>query len=389
MSIVIPCLNEVETIGACVEQARRALDEAGVRGEVVVADNGSTDDSIALSVAAGARVVSVPHRGYGSALQGGINAAQGTYILMGDADGSYDFNQLTDFLVPLRQGYDLVMGNRFRGGIKPGAMPWLHRWIGNPGLTRLGELLFGTDVGDFHCGLRAFSKAAYARMAPSTPGMEFASELVIRASLQGMAITEVPATLSKDGRSRKPHLRTWRDGWRHLRFMLLYSPRWLFLVPGLALLMLGSAISLWLLPGQRNLGRIGLDIHTLLLASSVALVGYQLVWFAACSKIFAVNTGLHPPSKGLNRLFRYVRLETGLLLGGGSVAIAMLMMGIAFREWEARSFAGLDPRLTMRVMIPAVFLLVAGMQTIFSSFFFAIVGMIRPPDHGASPQSAN
>ncbi len=289
LSVVMPCLDEHETVGICVKKALKSIELLGIDGEVVVADNGSTDGSVELAAAAGARVVPVLAKGYGNALIGGINAARGQFIIMGDADDSYDFTDLTPFLEMLRAGYELVMGNRFLGGIKPGAMPFLHRYLGNPVLSGIGRLFFHIPVGDFHCGLRGFTKAAYERMDLHSTGMEFASEMVLKASLLELRITEVPTILSPDGRSRPPDLRTWRDGWRHLRFMLLYSPRWLFLYPGFILIALGFLGMLWLWPGPRQVYGVSFDIHTFLYAAMAVLIGFQAVSFAMFSKIFAIQ----------------------------------------------------------------------------------------------------
>ncbi|MBV9269186.1 MAG: glycosyltransferase family 2 protein, partial [Acidobacteriaceae bacterium] len=280
VSIVLPCLNEAETLEACVRQALAAIEASGVAGEVVVADNGSSDGSQGIAIRSGARVVDVPVRGYGAALMAGIEAARGQYVLMADADGSYNFSHLPRFIHALRNGADLVMGNRFRGGIEPGAMPFLHRYLGNPVLSFLGRLFFRAPVGDFHCGIRAFDRTAIRRLHLTTTGMEFASEMVVKASLEGLRIAEVPTTLTPDGRSRPPHLRTWRDGWRHLRFLLLYSPRWLFLYPGILLMLLGIAIAAWLIPGERTVGHVTFGIDTLAYALGCILVGFHACVFA-------------------------------------------------------------------------------------------------------------
>src|SRR6185503_16780874 len=279
LSVLMPCLNEAETLATCIKKAQKALDDLQVNGEVVIADNGSTDGSPEIAASLGARVIHVAQKGYGSALLGGIKAARGKYIIMGDADDSYDFTNLGPFLEKLRAGYDLVMGNRFKGGIAPNAMPPLHKYLGNPVLTGIGRLFFRSPCGDFHCGLRGFSKAAIQRLDLRTTGMEFASETVVKASLHRLRITEVPTTLSVDGRNRRPHLHTWRDGWRHLRFLLLYSPRWLFLYPGASLFLSGVAGMMWLLPAPRHVGMVGLDIHTLFYASLAVVVGFQLMMF--------------------------------------------------------------------------------------------------------------
>ena len=379
VSIVMPCLNEAETVASCIQTAQRALAAAGLRGEVIVADNGSTDGSMAIARELGARVVEVQKRGYGNALIGGIEAAGGEYVVMGDADASYDFGAIGPFLERLRAGDDLVVGNRFAGGIEDGAMPWSHRWIGNPVLTHIGRIFFHAPVGDMHCGLRAFRKDAYLRMQLRATGMEFASEMVIKASLKRMRISEVPVALRPDGRSRPPHLRTWRDGWRHLRFMLLFSPRWLFLYPGLALFATGVVLAGLLIPGPIRVGSVRLDIHTLLVAGFLALMGYQLVVFAVFTKVFAIREGFHPPHPTLQRLFRYVTLEVGLAAGavmalGGAAALV-----VAVVSWQSAGFGNLDPSLTMREVIPAVVLLALGTQTVFASFFLSILGIDSEP----------
>jgi glycosyltransferase involved in cell wall biosynthesis len=305
LSIVMPCLNEAETLATCIGKARDYLERQQIAGEVLIADNGSSDGSQEIATNSGARVVPIPERGYGSALRGGIAAAKGQYIIMGDADDSYDFTNLSPFLEKLRQGYDLVMGNRFQGGIKPGAMPVLHKYLGNPVLTWLGRLFFGSPCGDFHCGLRGFSKQAIKQLNLRTTGMEFASEMVVKASLYGLKITEVPTTLSPDGRSRPPHLKTWRDGWRHLRFLLMYSPRWLFLYPGLALMFLGFVATIWFMTQPK--------VHTLLYSATALIIGFQIVSFAVFTKAFAISEGLLPEDRKLKRFLRYINLEVGLM----------------------------------------------------------------------------
>src|SRR4026208_1307831 len=307
LSILMPCLNEAETLATCIKKAQKALDDLNVHGEVVIADNGSTDGSPEIAAVLGARVIHVAEKGYGSALLGGIEAARGKYFIMGDADDSYDFTNLGPFLEKLRDGYDLVMGNRFKGGIAPPAMPPLHKYLGNPVLTGIGRLFFRSPCGDFHCGLRGFSKAAIQRLDLRTTGMEFARETVVKASLHGLRITEVPTTLSVDGRQRPPHLRSWRDGWRHLRFLLLYSPRWLFLYPGLLLMLLGAAVSGWLLVGPRVIDGITLDVHTFLYAAMAVIIGYQTVIFAIFTKVFAITEGLLPENPRLTMLFRHIK----------------------------------------------------------------------------------
>jgi glycosyltransferase involved in cell wall biosynthesis len=377
LSIVMPCLNERETVGTCVRKALSSLHEAGIDGEVVVSDNGSTDGSVKIAESAGARVIRVDDKGYGSALKGGILAARGTYILMADSDDSYEFGHAMRFLEHLRAGSDLVMGNRFRGGIAKNAMPPLHRYLGNPALTRIGQLLFQSPCEDFHCGMRAFRKDSYLRMDIRSTGMEFASEMVVKASLLRMRVTEVPTTLIPDGRGRAPHLRTWRDGWRHLRFLLMYSPRWLFLNPGAYMILLGLAGCAWLLPGPRVFHGIGFDVHTLLYAFVSVLLGFQLVSFALFTKMFAISEGLLPEDPRLDRVFRYVTLETGLAVGGLLIALGIVGSIFAVSGWAKGSFGALDPVHMLRIVMPAVFSLTLGVQIVCSSFFLSILGLRR------------
>src|SRR5271156_3478226 len=312
LSVVMPCLNERETVGVCVRKAMGALKDAGIPGEVIVADNGSTDGSVEVAQAEGARVVNIEQKGYGSALKGGILAARGKYVLMADSHDSYDFSHAPRFVQQLRTGSDLVMGNRFQGGISDKAMPFLHRYLGNPVLSGIGRLFFGSPCGDFHCGMRGFRRDSFLQMDIRSTGMEFASEMVVKATLLGMHVSEVPTTLNPDGRNRPPHLRTWRDGWRHLRFLLMYSPRWLFLYPGIALMAVGAGLGLWLLPAPRTVGNVTFDVHTLLYASAFVLLGFQAIAFAGFTKIFAISEGLLPPDAALDKLFRYITLELGV-----------------------------------------------------------------------------
>lgn len=373
LTVVMPCLNEARTIAGCVREALAALAASRITGEVVVADNGSTDGSRALATAAGARVVPIVTKGYGIALRGGIAAARGRYILMGDADGSYDFSHLARFVERLRQGADLVMGNRFLGGIQPGAMPWKNRRIGNPVLSFIGRLFFRTGIGDFHCGLRAFSVAAYRRMDLRTTGMELASEMVIKSVLFGLRVEEVPTILRKDGRDRPPHLRPWRDGWRHLRFMLLFSPRWLFWYPGIILMTLGLILGAVLLQGPLPLGRVTLDVHTLLFAAVAVLIGFQAVSFAALSKFFAIRAGLRRPETGFDDWFRHVTLESGLILGGVLVLAGLALSIGAVGIWGGRDFGQLQPGQTLRWVIPGALCLVLGCQMILTSCFLGVL----------------
>ena len=379
VSVVMPCLNEAETLERCIVKARRFLDSRDIPGEIVVADNGSTDGSLEIAKRLGARIVRVEERGYGSALRHGIEAARGEFIVMGDADDSYDFAALELFIAKLDSGYDLVMGNRFRGGIRPNAMPWLHRWVGNPVLTAIGRTFFGSQVGDFHCGLRAFRKSAYNSMGLQCAGMEFASEMVIQSTLKGLKVCEVPTILHPDGRSRPPHLRTWRDGWRHLRFMLLFSPRWLFLVPSVALLLVGGTASAVLIGGQVRLAGTVFDIHTLLVTGSMCLIGYQLLVFGLFTKEFAIREGYHPPPKHRSWLVEHASLEVGVALGALITLAGLALIAAAVWSWRSTAFGDLDPVVTMRQVIPGAFLLMAGVQTVFSSFFLSILGIRKKP----------
>ena len=377
ISIVLPCLNERETVGVCVEKAIASLRAAGLKGEVIVADNGSTDGSIELAKSAGARVVHVGQRGYGNALRGGIEAVRGEYVLMADSDDSYDFAHIPRFVEQLRNGSDLVMGNRFRGGIAEGAMPFLHRYLGNPVLTAIGRLFFHSPCRDFHCGIRAFRKQSYERMDIRSTGMEFASEMVVKASLLGMRVAEVPTTLSPDGRSQPPHLRTWHDGWRHLRFLLMYSPRWLFLYPGITSILAGLTVCLWLLPGPGRIRNIVFDVHTLAYGFGSILVGFQLLAFAVFTKVFAITEGLLPDDPRLDHLFRYIKLETGLVVGAVFVALGFAGSLLAVSGWARTGFGPITSENVLRLVLFSVFALTLGPQVIFSSFFLSILGLRR------------
>ena len=375
VSVVMPCLNEAETLATCIRKAQSMLTTHGVRGEVIVADNGSTDGSREIAEQEGARLIDVTSKGYGSALRGGILAARGRFVIMADADDSYDFAGSFPIVAKLREGYDLVMGNRFLGGIAPGAMPPLHRYLGNPVLTAIGRLFFRSPVRDFHCGLRGFTKAAFERMELRTTGMEFASEMVVKATLLGMRVTEVPVTLAQDGRSRSPHLRTWRDGWRHLRFLLLYSPRWLFLYPGLLLMLIGTVSGLWLLPGPRIVGGVGFDVQTLLYSGVAVLLGFQAVVFAVFTKVYAISSGLLPGDRRVERALQVITLEAGLVIGAILVAFGLAGSLYAVGVWGETRFSALDPSMTMRIIVPSVVALTLGAQTILSSFFLSVLGL--------------
>jgi glycosyltransferase involved in cell wall biosynthesis len=373
LTILMPCLNEAETLAACIDNALGFLNKQGISGEVLIADNGSTDGSQELARRQGARVVDVPVRGYGSALYHGTQAARGKYVIMGDSDGSYDLANLMPFVDKLRSGHELVMGNRFQGGIKPGAMPWKNRWIGNPLLSGIGRLFFHCPVGDFHCGLRGYSRQAFEKMDLRTTGMEFASEMVIKATLQKMRLAEVPTTLSPHGRSRPPNLRPWRDGWRHLRFMLLFSPRWLFLYPGFLAMVVGLVVILWLLPGQRSLGRLKLDVHTMLFAAFTVILGFQAVMFAVFGRMLATTNGFLPSNPWTKRLGQATTLEWGLIVGCFLVVLGFAASLAAVVHWERQSFGPLDPLQVMRIIIPAGLAICLGFQTVLASFFLGVL----------------
>jgi len=380
ITILMPCLNEAETLGACIEKAQHSLKQSRLSGEVLVADNGSTDGSVAIALRSGARVVHVEERGYGSALRNGIDAARGKWIVMGDADDSYDFANIDAFVEKLGQGFELVMGCRMPSGggkIMGGAMPWKHRWLGNPVLSWIGRLFFRCPVHDFHCGLRALSKDAYNQMDLRTTGMEFASEMVIKAALKQMKVSEVPITLHKDGRSRPPHLRSWRDGWRHLRFMLLFSPTWLFLIPGLLLLLLGTVVGLRLAAGPIYVGRIGFDTNTLLLCAMSVILGVQICLFAIFTRVFAMTVGLLPVSDRATTLFRLLTLERGLLLSLLVLLVGILLLFEAMLYWKQAEFGPISYPASLRKVVPAVTTISLGVQGVFSSFFLSILGLSR------------
>jgi glycosyltransferase involved in cell wall biosynthesis len=377
LTVVLPCLNEAETLAICIDKAKAVLEDHNVTSEVIVADNGSTDGSRQIAHAHGARVIYVQARGYGAALNAGIRAAHGRYIVIADADDSYEFAHLPRFLAELRSGAELVLGNRFRGGIEPGAMPFLHRYLGNPVLSFLGRLLFHSPVHDAHCGMRAFSREAYHRLNLRTTGMEFASEMIVKASLYGQCIAEVPTTLRKDGRSRPPHLRTWQDGWRHLRFLLMYSPRWLFLVPGLLLMLAGTILMLWLLPSERPFGHLNLGIDTLAYAVASVLIGFQLAFFGIAAKVFATTEGLLPKDPNFEKWFRYITLEAGLLVGTLLFLTGLAIAIVSGLTWYHTGYGPLSPTAMMRRTLPAVLCLTLGTEICFFSFFLSLLGLSR------------
>jgi hypothetical protein len=375
LSIVMPCLNEVKTVGVCVDKALSALRAMQVCGEVVVADNGSTDGSQEIARAHGARVITVDRRGYGSALQAGIAASRGKYIIMGDADDSYDFTRLEGFLEKLRSGDDLVMGNRFRGGIRQGAMPWLHRYVGNPVLTGILNLFFHSPIGDAHCGLRGFRKESYQRLGLTTPGMEFASEMVVKACLQKQKMSEVPIVLHPDGRDRPPHLRSFRDGWRHLRFLLLLCPFWLYMVPAALLMGGGLTLMAWLTPGPRHLGHVVIDIHSMLFGSLAVMIGYQVLWLWAFAKIYGWTSGILTSDTFSQRVFDRLNLERGLIFGAVLFLTGTVLNIWLVCQWLGKDLGPLDVRTTMRVALWGFTTMFLGVQTIFGSFFLSMLGM--------------
>jgi glycosyltransferase involved in cell wall biosynthesis len=375
VTVVMPCLNEALTVGKCVAKAVSTLQRLGVAGEVIVSDNGSTDGSQELARANGARVVHATRRGYGAALQAGIAAAKGRFIIMGDSDDSYDFTAVAPFIEKLRAGDDLVMGNRFKGGIRPGAMPWHHKYIGNPILTAILNLFFRTPIHDAHCGLRAFRKEAYERLDLRTLGMEFASEMVVKAALHKQKMSEVPTVLYPDGRDRPPHLRSFRDGWRHLRFLLLMCPLWLYFIPAGLLLGGGLGLMAWLTPGQQSIGGVGLDLHTMLLGMLCVFLGYQMLWLGAYAKVHGWTSGMLPADTFSVRIFDLVNLERGLIAGG-----ALLLTGLGLCTWLLGAWwdvdlGPLDLRVTMRYALWGFTTMVLGVQTIFGSFFLSMLGM--------------
>ena len=373
LSVVLPCLNEERTVGQCVKQALGFIKSSRVSGEVIVADNGSSDCSQEVAVQSGARVVCVEEKGYGSAVRGGIEAALGTYVIMADADESYDLDHLMPFLEKLRAGYDLVMGNRFKGGIAPGAMPWHHRYIGNPVLSFIGRLFFHSPANDFHCGLRGFSKGAAEKMKLQTTGMEFASEIVIKASLLGMKVCEIPTPLFPDGRDRPPHLRSFRDGWRHLRFLLIYSPTWLFLYPGLLLTLVGGFLSLLLFFGRVNIGFRYIDFHTFIAAGSLMYIGLNTLGFATITRVYGFQTGLIPRKPRFFRLFKYINLEKGLLAGFALIVLGLGLMAHALQLSSNFAQIGFDN--SVRLVFGGSLALVSGVQVIWTSFVLSMLGL--------------
>lgn len=378
LSIVMPCLNEAKTLPQCISKAMAYLESANIVGEVVIADNGSTDDSVAVAESLGARVLPVSERGYGAALRAGISFARGEFVIMGDADDSYDFSSLDEFVSELRSGTQLVMGNRFKGGIEKGAMPFLHRYLGNPVLSFVGRLFFPSNIGDFHCGLRGFHRQAILDLGLKSSGMEFASEMVVKASLVELSMIEVPIVLHPDGRNRAPHLNTWRDGWRHLRFLLIFSPRWMFFYPGLLAFVVGLLLSVVLVETPIDMGVAILDIHTLLYSAGLTIVGLQMMFFAVLVQLIGKGFGNLPARDQPSRLLGVFTLERGLVLGVALIFVGLVWTGSAVMEWREVNFSELEPKVAMRQTIPAVLLVILGAQTALHSFVLSAVQMFQP-----------
>ncbi len=387
LTILMPCLNEAETLATCIRKARGYLEASGVSGEVVIADNGSTDGSQAIAESLGAVVVPVAQRGYGAALIAGITAARGRFVIMGDSDDSYDFSRLDAFVNRLRDGADLVMGNRFKGGIAKGAMPPLHRYLGNPVLSTIGRVLYRTPVGDFHCGLRGFSRASILKLGLTSPGMEFASEMVMKASLAGLNIAEVPTTLSPDGRSRPPHLRSWRDGWRHLKLLLTFAPFSIFLYPGLALLALGGALFLPLLFAPVTLGGVTLDTGTLIFAATFIMTGFQLVWFHALARLFAVRMNLLPTSPKFERLQSKLSVDSACQVGAVFLLMALVATIASVGLWASRGFGALDAGTITRTASLVAVLAALGVQSVTNGFLWGLLSQKAPAVAG-EPEAA-
>lgn len=374
LSIVMPCLNESETLEICICEAKEAIAESDLLGEIVIADNGSTDGSQQIATELGARVINVKEKGYGNALRGGILASRGLFVVMADSDASYDFGHAPRLVEKLREGYDLVMGNRFLGGIQPGAMPWKHRYIGNPILSGIGRLLFNCPAGDFHCGLRGFRRSSFEQMDLNTSGMEFASEMLIKATLKGMRVVEIPTVLRPDGRSRRPHLRSWRDGWRHLRFMLMFSPRWLFMIPGGAMMTCGLLAMVAIAKaGSVRFAGVGLNINTCMASAMFVILGTQLVFAGAFARQLGTTFGALPPSRAMESLKRRMNLEVGVVAGLLMTMLGTGLLASAWFVWRDTGYGQLDAQLTVRRVIPAVTLIILGVQTVFWSFFMNLI----------------
>lgn len=374
LTILMPCLNEEETIEICIKKARKFLDENQIDGEVLIADTGSTDNSVKIAESCGARIVHIEEKGYGSALRGGSKEARGKYVIMGDADDSYDFLHLMPFVEKLREGYDLVMGNRFKGGIEKGAMPFLHKYIGNPVLSTIGRILYSSEIKDFHCGLRGYNRDRMNALNLITTGMEYASEMVVMAELNHLKITEIPTTLKKDGRSGKSHLRSFRDGWRHLTFLLMYSPNSLFLVPGLTFVIIGLILSVVLLFGDFYIGDVSFGIHTLLYACASIIIGVNIIFLDIYTKVYAYNTKFIPSNKVIEKISKY-NMNKGIGIGFLLCFLGIIISIFGVLIWKKNSFGQLDPTRIMRLLIPAVTIIILGIQILFASFFVGILNI--------------
>lgn len=378
LSIVMPCLNEAETLEICIQKCQKFIKENNLSAEVIIADNGSTDGSQEIAARYGARVIPVPIRGYGAALIGGIEAAKGKYVAMGDADDSYDFGSLMPFIEKLRNGAELCMGNRFKGGIEPGAMPPLHKYLGNPVLSFLGRIFYNLPIGDFHCGLRAFNRQSILGLNLNTTGMEFASEMVVKAGLNHLRMEEAPTTLKKDGRSRPPHLRSWRDGWRHLKFLLTFAPKWLYLFPGILLFVLGAMGLVWLLPGDGAIGQIRLGVHTLLFSSAFIIMATQILSFAFLARLFGVREEFWRETPTLKAIREFFTVERGCIIGGLSILTGIILAIVAVMDWAKLSYGPLETEKMMRLAIPAVLFSCLGLQSIFTAFFAGLLTQPKP-----------
>ncbi|MCH8904220.1 MAG: glycosyltransferase family 2 protein [Bacteroidetes bacterium] len=378
LSIIMPCLNEAETLEVCIKKAKKNLIENNIAGEVVIGDNGSTDGSIEIALRNGAQLVHIKEKGYGAAIMGAIEASKGEFIIMGDADDSYDFSNLMPFVLKFREGHDFVMGNRFKGGIAKGAMPFLHRYLGNPVLSFIGRLFFQIKISDFHCGLRGFRKESIQKLELRTTGMEFASEMVVKSSIFKLKMTEVPTTLAKDGRSRSPHLRTWRDGWRHLKFLLMYSPKWLFFYPGLLLFIISTLLFGLISMNPIHARQLTFDVHTLTYCGAGIILSYQLLSFSFLSRIYAVNQGLIPVRKKFLNMFKFFDLEKGLIAGLFIFLAGFLLSLNFFLSWKQEDYGHItDLSASFRVLIPSIVMIIIGIQTIFLSFLLSIIGTIQ------------
>jgi glycosyltransferase involved in cell wall biosynthesis len=377
LTIVMPCLNEAETLETCIKKARGFLERTGIAGEVVIGDNGSTDGSQEIARGAGARVVDVPRRGYGAALMGAVEGARGRYVIMGDSDDSYDFGKLDAFVAELRAGADLVMGNRFRGGIQPGAMPLLHRYLGNPVLSFIGRLFFRSDIGDFHCGLRGFRRDLVQLLGLQTTGMEFASEMVVKAALFKLRVVEVPTTLAPDGRSRPPHLRTWRDGWRHLRFLLVFCPRWLYLIPGIVLMSIGLVIGGIIVGGPRHAFGVTFDTNTLIYAGTAVVIGFQAIVFGLFTRVYGMQTGFLPRHDVLEQFTQKATLEYGLIIGVLLFALGVGGALYAIAQWADAGYGYLVYPEILRIVVPSAIAIIVGFQVILAAFFTSVLAINR------------